>query len=85
MASVPLAARLVEVIADRGSRKEALPVRVGVHRGRAGGADRGPRGGGGAAASGAGPTKGGVLGPVDPSFVGDANGPGPDLALVEID
>jgi Trypsin-like peptidase domain/WD domain, G-beta repeat len=83
VASVPLAARLVEVIADQGKSQyrygsgciivgrtvlTAAHVVAGVQRVQV----RDPQ-------------KRMYSATVDPRFVGDANGPGPDLALVEID
>jgi hypothetical protein len=84
--SVTLAARLVEVIADRGaSAAERYVYGSGcIVRGRtvltaahvvAGAQSIQIRD----------PDKKPYLATVDPRFVGDANGPGPDLALVEID
>jgi Trypsin-like peptidase domain len=86
MALVPPAARLVEVIADRGE-SAADRYRYGsgcIVRGRTvltaahvvAGAQR---------VQVRDPDKKMYLATVDPRFVGDANGPGPDLALVEID
>jgi Trypsin-like peptidase domain len=83
---VPLAARLVEVIADRGE-SAAARYRYGsgcIVRGRTvltaahvvAGAVR---------VQGRDPDKRMYSATMDPRFVGDANGPGPDLALVEID
>jgi hypothetical protein len=87
VASVPLAARLVEVIADRG---ESAPARyvygsgcivvgrtvltaahvvAGAQTVQVRDSHKRPP----------------YSATVDPGFVGDANGPGPDLALVEID
>ena len=86
MASASLAARLVEVIADRGeSAAERYVYGSGcIVRGRtvltaahvvAGAQTVQVRD----------PNKRMYSATVDPRFVGDANGPGPDLALVEID
>jgi WD40 repeat protein len=86
VASVPLAARLVEVIADRGEAAAAR-YRYGsgcIVRGRTvltaahvvAGAQR---------VQIRDPHKTMYSATVDPRFVGDANGPGPDLALVELD
>jgi hypothetical protein len=86
VASVPLAARLVEVIADRGKaaagryrygsgcivsgRTVLTAAHVVVGAQRVQVRD---------------PNKRLYEATVDPGFVGDVNGPGPDLALVEID
>jgi S1-C subfamily serine protease len=86
VASVPLAARLVEVIADRGE-SAAAHYRYGsgcIVRGRmvltaahvVAGAHR---------VQVRDPHKRLYSATVDPRFVGDGDGPGPDLALVEID
>ena len=86
MVSVPLAARLVEVIADRGE-SVAVRYRYGsgcIVVGRVvltaahvvAGAQR---------VQVRDPQKGLFSAILDPRFVGDPNGPGPDLALLEID
>jgi hypothetical protein len=86
VASVPLRARLVEVIADRGAAVAAryrygsgcivggrtvltaAHVVVGTQRVQVRDSHKRPP----------------YSATVDPGFVGDVNGPGPDLALVEI-
>ena len=86
MVAVALAARVVEVIADLGrAGRFSLPVRVWVHRVRQDGADRGACGRGAVSVVVRDPDKREYAATVDPRFVGDADGPGPDLALLEID
>ena len=86
MAAVPLADRVVEVIADLGAGgRGALPLRVGVHRGWLHGVDRSPSGGRGHDRHRARRPQARLRCHAGPGLHRRRGRPGPDLSLVEID